>query len=111
MDIRPLKFKRTCDVVKDIRLQFTSLFSFSIHFKMLLSWALGTGCGLLSLYAAEAGADVIKALEVFGPVAHIARDIFNDSQYADRIELITERSTDLNGTFTKKTGPHRHMHI
>lgn len=54
---------------------------------------------------------MIKALEVFGPVAHIARDIFNDSQYADRIELITERSTDLNGTFTKKTGSHHHMHI
>jgi type II protein arginine methyltransferase len=56
---------------------------------------IGTGCGLLSLYAAEAGADQVTALEVFPPVAKIAKKVFDKSQYADKIRLITSRSTDL----------------
>uniref|UniRef100_A0AC35TVI6 Protein arginine N-methyltransferase n=1 Tax=Rhabditophanes sp. KR3021 TaxID=114890 RepID=A0AC35TVI6_9BILA len=57
---------------------------------------IGTGTGLLSLMAARGGADSVKAVEVFKPMADIARKIFKECEYADKIKLITSRSTDLN---------------
>jgi predicted RNA methylase len=63
---------------------------------MKLSSYKGTGTGLLSLMAAEAGADTVTAVEVFQPMAKMAANIFSKSSYADKIELISSRSTDLN---------------
>ncbi|KAK0420616.1 hypothetical protein QR680_014795 [Steinernema hermaphroditum] len=56
----------------------------------------GTGTGLLSLMAARAGADHVTAIEVFKPMADIARKILKSSEYAEKIDLITTRSTDIN---------------
>ncbi|TKR64488.1 hypothetical protein L596_025011 [Steinernema carpocapsae] len=65
---------------------------------------IGTGTGLLSLMAARAGADYVKAIEVFKPMADIARKILKSSEYADRIDLITTRSTDINSTAAGSKG-------
>uniref|UniRef100_A0A0N4ZI10 Protein arginine N-methyltransferase n=1 Tax=Parastrongyloides trichosuri TaxID=131310 RepID=A0A0N4ZI10_PARTI len=65
---------------------------------------IGSGTGLLSLMAARAGADNVTALEVFKPMADISRNILNDSEYKEKIHLITSRSTDLNPNVYGKLG-------
>lgn len=55
----------------------------------------GTGSGLLSLAAAEAGADHVTAVEMFRPVADVAEKTFAASVYASRISTVKSRSTDL----------------
>ncbi|GMT19274.1 hypothetical protein PFISCL1PPCAC_10571, partial [Pristionchus fissidentatus] len=57
---------------------------------------IGTGTGLLSLMAARAGADRVTALEVFTPMAECAKKIIGQSEYADKITVIANRSTDLS---------------
>uniref|UniRef100_A0A0N5BFB8 Protein arginine N-methyltransferase n=1 Tax=Strongyloides papillosus TaxID=174720 RepID=A0A0N5BFB8_STREA len=65
---------------------------------------IGCGTGLLSLMAARAGADSVTAFEVFKPMADIARNIINSSEYKDKIHLITTRSTDVNPKVLGKLG-------
>uniref|UniRef100_A0A915E3G7 Protein arginine N-methyltransferase n=1 Tax=Ditylenchus dipsaci TaxID=166011 RepID=A0A915E3G7_9BILA len=62
---------------------------------------IGTGSGLLSLLAAQAGADTITAVEMFTPMADIAERIFKSSQYEDKIMLIKGKSTDFTNAADK----------
>uniref|UniRef100_A0A1I7T4F0 Protein arginine N-methyltransferase n=1 Tax=Caenorhabditis tropicalis TaxID=1561998 RepID=A0A1I7T4F0_9PELO len=57
---------------------------------------IGTGTGLLSLMAAREGADKVTALEVFKPMGDCAKHITGNSQWADKINVISERSTDVS---------------
>ncbi|KAF1770637.1 hypothetical protein GCK72_002457 [Caenorhabditis remanei] len=57
---------------------------------------IGTGTGLLSLMAAREGADKVTALEVFKPMGDCARHITGHSEWADKITVISERSTDVS---------------
>lgn len=57
---------------------------------------IGTGTGLLSLMAAREGADKVTALEVFKPMGDCAKHITDNSQWADKISVISERSTDVS---------------
>ena len=63
----------------------------------------GTGTGLLSLLAVEAGADNVKTLEVFRPVAEIAKKIF-EQQAKNRIDLVISRSSDIKSGPDSKVG-------
>ncbi|ULU12246.1 hypothetical protein L3Y34_015518 [Caenorhabditis briggsae] len=57
---------------------------------------IGTGTGLLSLMAAREGADKVTALEVFKPMGDCARHITGCSPWAEKITVISERSTDVS---------------
>lgn len=50
---------------------------------------------MLSLAAASCGADHVTAVEMFKPVADVAEKIFKKSKFANKIDLIKSRSTDL----------------
>ncbi|CAJ0942625.1 unnamed protein product, partial [Mesorhabditis belari] len=56
---------------------------------------IGTGTGLLSLIAMNEGADKVTAIEVFTPMARCAKKIVKNSVWKDKIQIIAERSTDL----------------
>lgn len=56
---------------------------------------IGTGTGLLSMMAVRAGANQVTAIEMFKPMADCARKIFERNSVADKIHLISSRSTDL----------------
>ncbi len=56
---------------------------------------IGAGSGLLSLMAARAGADRVTACEFVAPIAEKAVEIVVSQGYADRIQVINKRSTDL----------------
>ncbi|XP_011501032.1 PREDICTED: putative protein arginine N-methyltransferase 9 isoform X2 [Ceratosolen solmsi marchali] len=55
---------------------------------------IGTGTGLLSLYAREAGAHKIYACEYSPAMCNIAKEVFNKNK-AEDIKLICKASTDL----------------
>lgn len=57
---------------------------------------IGTGTGLLSLMSAREGADKVTALEVFKPMGDCAKHITRNSQWADKITVVSERSTDVS---------------
>ncbi|XP_058792980.1 protein arginine N-methyltransferase 7 [Phymastichus coffea] len=67
---------------------------------------IGTGTGLLSMMAAQLGADSIAACETFKPIAECAKKIIEKNGFADKIKLIYKRSTKLtvgeNGDLLKK---------
>lgn len=52
---------------------------------------LGTGSGILAMFAARAGARKVYAIER-GPVAALARELFEANGLSDRIELIEKES-------------------
>lgn len=56
---------------------------------------LGTGAGLLSLLAAEAGARRVTGCEMVEVVAREAQAIVGRSAHADRIAIVAKKSTDL----------------
>ncbi|CAB3408158.1 unnamed protein product [Caenorhabditis bovis] len=56
---------------------------------------IGTGTGLLSMLAVEAGADKVTALEAFAPMADCAKKIIARNGFDDKITVISERSTDV----------------
>uniref|UniRef100_A0A1B6CG41 Protein arginine N-methyltransferase n=1 Tax=Clastoptera arizonana TaxID=38151 RepID=A0A1B6CG41_9HEMI len=56
---------------------------------------IGTGTGLLSMMAAQCGADHIFACEAFSPIAKTAIQVIKDNGYSDRIKVIGKRSTEL----------------
>lgn len=56
---------------------------------------LGTGAGLLSLLAAEAGARQVTGCEMVEVVAQEARAIVARSSYAGKINIVARKSTDL----------------
>ncbi|XP_073986199.1 arginine methyltransferase 7 isoform X2 [Rhodnius prolixus] len=56
---------------------------------------IGTGTGLLSMMAANCGADTIVACEGFPPMADIAKCLLQDNCLANKIKVISKRSTQL----------------
>lgn len=56
---------------------------------------IGTGTGVLALFAAKAGARKVYAIER-GPVIELAREIVAANGYEDRIELIAGASTEVD---------------
>ncbi|XP_041987392.1 protein arginine N-methyltransferase 7-like isoform X2 [Aricia agestis] len=56
---------------------------------------IGTGTGLLSIMAAQCGADSIVACEAFKPMAECCLKILEQNGVADKIIVIPKRSTDL----------------
>lgn len=63
---------------------------------------IGTGSGLLSLFAARAGAGHVITCEAHPLIAETAREIVAKNGYADRITVIAKRSTELT---TGELGP------
>ncbi|KAJ8302526.1 hypothetical protein KUTeg_018922 [Tegillarca granosa] len=56
---------------------------------------IGTGSGLLSMMAANLGADTVTACEAFHPMAKCAKEIIEQNGFSDKILLIPKRSTDI----------------
>ncbi|XP_047993229.1 protein arginine N-methyltransferase 7 isoform X2 [Leguminivora glycinivorella] len=56
---------------------------------------IGTGTGLLSIMAAQCGADSIVACEAFKPMAECCLKILEKNGVADKITVIPKRSTEL----------------
>lgn len=56
---------------------------------------IGTGTGLLSMMAANCGADTIIACEGFPPMAEIAKCLVQDNCLVEKIKIIPKRSTQL----------------
>lgn len=57
---------------------------------------IGTGTGLLALYAHEMGAERTFACEVSPVMCHIAAETFRRNGYTDQIELISKHSNDID---------------
>ncbi len=57
---------------------------------------IGTGSGLLAMMAARAGAKRVIACEAHPLIAGTAREIVAANGYADRIQVIAKRSTELD---------------
>lgn len=56
---------------------------------------IGTGTGILSMMAVQAGADSVVACEAFDPVARCAENILKANNFSDKVRVIHKRSTDL----------------
>ena len=56
---------------------------------------IGAGSGLLSMMAARAGATGVVACEAEPVIAETARTIVESNGYADRVRIVSKRSTDL----------------
>ena len=54
---------------------------------------IGAGTGLLSLMAAEAGAERVTAFEMLSDIALIAQKVVSDNEYDDVVEIINKKST------------------
>lgn len=57
---------------------------------------IGTGSGLLSLFAARAGASSVTACEAHPMIAETAAEIVARNGFAERIRVIAKRSTELD---------------
>ncbi len=57
---------------------------------------IGTGSGLLSMMAIDAGAKKVITCETSEPIAEAAKKIIDKNGYSNRIEVINKKSTDLN---------------
>jgi protein arginine N-methyltransferase 1 len=56
---------------------------------------LGSGLGILALFAAEAGAERVYAIEQFGNILNLARRVGNASPWANRLRWIRDHSTQV----------------
>jgi len=56
---------------------------------------IGTGSGLLAMMAARAGAEMVTACEIVGPLADAARQIVMDNGFAEKITVIGKSSENL----------------
>ncbi|KAH8402142.1 hypothetical protein KR009_010012 [Drosophila setifemur] len=56
---------------------------------------IGTGTGILSMMALEAGADSVTACEAFLPMANCAEKILAKNGVGERVRLIRKRSTEI----------------
>ena len=57
---------------------------------------IGTGSGLLSMMAIDAGAKKVITCEVSKPIAEAAKKIIKTNGHSNRIEVINKKSTELN---------------
>jgi tetratricopeptide (TPR) repeat protein/predicted nicotinamide N-methyase len=60
-----------------------------------LVFEIGTGSGIVSMMAARAGAGQVVTCEVLPTIADAARDIIAANGYADKITVVTKKSTQL----------------
>lgn len=60
-----------------------------------LVFEIGTGSGIVSMMAARAGAGHVITCEVLPTIAEAAKDIIKANGYADKITVITSKSTQL----------------
>ncbi len=66
---------------------------------------IGTGGGLLAMMAARAGARAVTTCEMVPEIAETARAIIARNGYADRISVITKKSTEIKlGTHLRERG-------
>lgn len=67
---------------------------------------IGTGTGILSLFAVQCGADTVTACEAFRPMADCAEKIIEHNGVRHCINIIKKRSTDIlvgkNGDMPKR---------
>lgn len=56
---------------------------------------IGTGTGLLAMLAAKSGAKHVDAVEMFEPLANVAKKVVSDNNLQDIITVHAKRSTDL----------------
>ncbi|XP_030060154.1 protein arginine N-methyltransferase 7 isoform X2 [Microcaecilia unicolor] len=56
---------------------------------------IGTGTGLLSMMAVNAGADFCYGIEVFKPMADVAVKIVEKNGFSDKIKIINKHSTEV----------------
>jgi tetratricopeptide (TPR) repeat protein/predicted nicotinamide N-methyase len=56
---------------------------------------IGTGSGIVSMMAARAGAGRVVTCEVLPTIADAAREIIASNGYADKISVVTKKSTQL----------------
>lgn len=56
---------------------------------------IGTGSGLLSMMAARSGAASVVTCELVPPIAATARRIIEANGFADRVRVVTKKSTEL----------------
>ena len=56
---------------------------------------IGSGAGLLAMIAADAGAARVDSCEAVGVIAKQARDIIAKNGFADRVNIMARRSTEL----------------
>ncbi|GFO00204.1 protein arginine N-methyltransferase 7-like [Plakobranchus ocellatus] len=56
---------------------------------------IGTGTGLLSMMAAESGADTVTACEAFLPMAKCAKNVMEANNFGSKVKLIPKRSTNV----------------
>ncbi|XP_077567916.1 protein arginine N-methyltransferase 7-like, partial [Stigmatopora nigra] len=64
--------------------------------KKVIVLDIGTGTGLLSMMAVNAGANFCYAVEVFKPMADAAKRIVEKNGFGDKIKIINKHSTDVN---------------
>lgn len=56
---------------------------------------IGTGTGILAMMAARAGAEQVVACEMMPAIAETAQDIVARNGFADRVQVVAKKSTDL----------------
>lgn len=57
---------------------------------------IGSGTGLLAMMAARAGAGATISCEMVAPLAELAREVVARNGFADRIQIMGKKSTDLS---------------
>lgn len=57
---------------------------------------IGTGTGLLAMFAAKHGADSVVTIEAFSPVSNIARKIIRKNGFKDKIKIVNKHSTEVS---------------
>ena len=55
----------------------------------------GTGSGILSMMAAQCGAEIVTSCETSIDIANVAKKIISQNQYESQINVVNKKSTDL----------------
>eukprot|EP01134_Creolimax_fragrantissima_P000926 CFRG0926T1 len=81
--------------VEKIRLKREEDIAKGLETEPILVLDIGAGTSLLSLMAAEAGADEVVACELFEPMVRVAREVVANSNFSDRIKIVHKRSDEV----------------
>lgn len=74
----------------------------SIHGRDPVVLDIGTGTGLLAMFAARHGAGQVIGCEMFEAMASIAKAVVNTNKYVDTIEVISAKSTSIESLLPLK---------